>query len=329
MKVAWFDTEEWEKEFLKERNPGFEIDFYEEPLNQENVDKAAGYKAVSVFVSSDVDEQVINELDCNLIACRSTGYDHVAVDKAADEGIQVCNVPDYGGTTVAEHTFGLILALSRKIYDAIEKVEEGDYGHEGLRGFDLRGKKLGVIGTGSIGKNVIRIANGFDMHVIAYDPSPDRHAEHEMGFMYVSLDDLLEESDIVTLHCPLTDETEDLLSGEEFDRMDETLIINTARGELIEQEAMIEALNDGSVKAAGLDVLEDECYIEDDIEYLSELEEKCDPRVILEDHILMERDDVLVTPHNAFNSREALERIEDATIENINRHTNVVNSPWS
>ncbi|MFB6144257.1 MAG: NAD(P)-dependent oxidoreductase [Candidatus Nanohaloarchaea archaeon] len=328
MKVAWFDTEDWEKEYLSGKDLGFEVDFFEEPLTEENVEKAEGYHAISVFVSSRVNEEVVEQLECDLVACRSTGFDHVATEKAANKGIKVCNVPDYGGTTVAEHTFGLILALSRKIYDAIEKVDEGEFDHEGLRGFDLKGKMLGVVGTGEIGKNVIRIANGLDMHVIAHDPRPDREAEHELGFMYVTLEDLLEQADIVTLHCPLVDETRHMLSDEEFDLMDDSLLINTARGEIVDTEALIEALDDGSVKAAGLDVLEEECYMEDDIQYLQDLEEKCDPKVILEDHILMERDDVLVTPHNAFNSREALERIEDTTIDNINHHRNLVNSPW-
>ncbi|MFB6190035.1 MAG: NAD(P)-dependent oxidoreductase [Candidatus Nanohaloarchaea archaeon] len=329
MDVAWFDANGWEEDYFEGRDLGVNIDFYEEPLDSGNVEKAEGYDAVSVFVTSQVDEDVVKQLDCNLIACRSTGYDHVATEKAADQGIPVCNVPEYGGTTVAEHTFGLMLALSRKIFSALQKVEDGDFDHEGLRGFDLKGKKLGVIGTGSIGKNVIRIANGFDMHVIAHDPQPDRHAAHEMGFMYVELDDLLEQADIVTLHCPLNDATEHMLSSEEFEKMEDVLLVNTARGGLIDQEAMIEALENGSVRAAGLDTLEEECYIEDDIRYLEELEEQCDPRVILEDHLLMERDDVLVTPHNAFNSREAMERIAETTLENIRSSSNVVNSPWS
>ncbi len=329
MKVAWFDTEDWERDYLEKKDLEFEIDFFEQPLTPETAEKAEGYDIVSVFVSSEVSGEVIDRLDCNLVACRSTGYDHVATGKAAEKGIPVSNVPDYGGTTVAEHTFGLILALSRRIYDAIRRVEEENFSHQGLQGFDLKGKKLGVVGTGTIGKNVIRIANGFDMHVIAYDPQPDRHAEHELGFMYVDLDDLLEQAHIVTLHCPLTDATENMLSEKEFEKMEDTLLVNTARGELIDQEALIEALEEDWVKAAGLDVLAEECFIEDDIKYLGELEEKCDPRIILQDHILMKRDDVLVTPHNAFNSREALERIEDTTIENIRSHSNVVNSPWS
>lgn len=328
MEVAWFDTEEWEREFLEEKELAFDVDFYDKPLTEDNVEKAGGYDAVAVFVTSEVDEEVVEELDAKLIACRSTGFDHVATEKAAEEGIQVCNVPEYGGTTVAEHTFGLIIALSRKIYDAIEKVNNGEFDHEGLRGFDLKGKKLGVIGTGTIGKNVIRIANGFDMHVIASDPQPDEKAAAELGYMYVSREDLLKEADIVTLHCPLVEETKHMLSNEEFELMNGSILVNTARGGLIDQEVMIEALEDGKLEAAGLDVLEEECMIEDDMRYLGNVADECDPEVIMEDHILMERDDVLITPHNAFNSREAMERIAETTLENIRNHENIVNNPW-
>ncbi|MFB6208000.1 MAG: NAD(P)-dependent oxidoreductase [Candidatus Nanohaloarchaea archaeon] len=327
MEVAWFDAEEWEREYLSEKDLSFEIEFFEESLGPENVEKAEGFDAVSVFVASEVGGEVLEKLDANLVACRSTGYDHVDIETATDLGIAVANVPNYGATTVAEHTIGLMLAISRKIYQAIRKVDSGEFDHEGLRGFDLEGKKLGVIGTGAIGKHAIQLAKGFGMEVIASDPHPDRMAENRLGFMYVSFEDLLEQSDIISLHCPLTEATKHLLGEEEFEEMDSTVVINTARGELIDTEALIKALENGNVKAAGLDVLEEECYIEDDIEYLSELEEKCDPQVILEDHILMDRDDVLVTPHNAFNSEEALKRIEDTTLENIRARRNIVNHP--
>lgn len=326
MRVAWFDAEEWEKEYLENKAHSLEIDFYEESLNPENSGKAEGYDAVSVFVDSDVDDEVIDSLDAFLVACRSTGFDHVAVEEARKQGIQVCNVPEYGENTVAEHTFGLILALSRKIYSAVRKVDEGEFNHEGLRGFDLEGKKLGVIGTGSIGKHVIRIAKGFGMDVIASDPQPDHEASERLGFMYVSQEDLFRQADVVTLHCPLVEATRHLLGEEEFDKMDGTLLVNTARGELIDTEGLIKALETDKVQAAGLDVLEEECYIEDDIDYLGDLEDKCDPQIILEDHMLMQRDDVLITPHNAFNSKEALQRIVDTTIENIEDSSNVVNN---
>jgi D-lactate dehydrogenase len=182
-----------------------------------------------------------------------------------------------------------------------------------------------VIGTGSIGQEVIRVADGFNMNIVASDPYPDKEMESEMPFMYVSQEDLLEIADIVTLHCPYTGENKHMISDEEFQLMDETVLINTARGELVDTEALIEALENGNVSRAGLDVLEEECIIEEDIEMLGNLEEQCDPKKILEDHMLMEREDVIITPHNAFNSQEALERIEKTTIQNLEKGQNFVN----
>jgi D-lactate dehydrogenase len=325
MKVAWFDTEGWEREFLEGKAGDIEIEFFEDSLTLETVGKAEGFDAVTVFVDSRVSSEVLKGLEVDYVACRSTGYDHVDLEEADRRDIKVFNVPEYGGTTVAEHTFGLILALSRKIYSAIRKVEKGEFDHRELRGFDLEGKKLGVVGTGSIGRNVIRIANGFNMDVVASDPQPDHEAAEELGFMYVSEEDLFRESDIVSIHCPLNEATRHLISGEELQLMDGTLLINTSRGEIVDTEALIKALESGNVEAAGLDVLEEEEYLEDDLEYLGDLEEKCDPEVILEDHILMNRDDVLITPHNAFNSKEALERIERVTLENLRHKQNPVN----
>lgn len=325
MRVAWFDTEEWERDYLEEKELGFEVDFFDHSLTPENKEKAEGYDAVAVFVSSQLTEDVVNSLDAEVIACRSTGFDHVDLDAASENNIKVFNVPEYGGTTVAEHCFGLILSLSRKIYYGIRKVEKGDFSHKNLRGFDLKGKKLGVIGTGTIGQNVIRIANGFEMETIAHDPYPDNEAAEELGYEYVELDELVSEADIISLNCPLTDSTRHLLSKDEFEKMDNTIVINTARGEIIDTSALINALENDNVQAAGLDVLEEECYLEDDIEILSELPDECDTETILEDHLLMERDDVIVTPHNAFNSIEALHRIDDTTIQNLENRENIVN----
>ena len=324
MKVAWFDAEKWEKEYLEGRASELDIEFFDQSLTPETVEKAEGFDVVTVFVDSRVNRDVIEGLDADLVACRSTGYDHVDIEAAEEKDIDVCNVPQYGGSTVAEHTFGLMLSLSRKIYDAIRKVDEGSFDHEGLRGTDLHGKKLGVIGTGAIGQNVIQVAKGFGMEVIAYDPYGKEELEEELGFMYVSLEDLLTQSDIVTLHCPLTDDNRHMLSEDEFELMEDTLLVNTARGGLIDTEALINALENDSVSAAGLDVLEEECYMEEDIEVMGDLGDECDLELILEDHMLMERDDVLVTPHNAFNSVEAMHRIADTTLENlINRENRV------
>lgn len=323
MRVAWFDVEEWEREYLEKKETEFDIEFFEKPLNSSTVEKAEGFDAVAVFVSSKVDQEVLEKLDANLVCCRSTGFDHVDLDVAEANKITVCNVPEYGGTTVAEHTFGLILALSRKIYSAINRVEEGKFDHSGLRGFDLKEKTLGVVGTGTIGKNVIRIANGFDMEILAFDVQKDMEAAEEMGYSYVEMDELLKRSDIVTLHCPLNDATRHMLGDEELETMDGGMLVNTARGELVKTEALLKALEDGSIEAAGLDVLEEECRIEEDIEVVKQ-EDECDIEKVLEGHMLMERDDVLITPHNAFNSIEAMHRIADTTLENLEKKENSV-----
>jgi D-lactate dehydrogenase len=324
-KVAWFDTEDWEREYLEQKKHGFDIEFFEESLDDETAEEVdESFDAVTVFVSSQVDAEVLEKLDVETVACRSTGFDHIDLETADEEDIKVCNVPEYGATTVAEHTFGLILTISRRINEAVDKVEDGSFDHQGLKGFDLAGKTLGVIGTGSIGQEVIRIADGFNMDIVASDPYPDHEAEEELPFMYVSQEDLLEKADIVTLHCPYTGDNKHMISEEEFQQMEDTVLVNTARGELVDTEALIQALEDGSVSRAGLDVLEEECIIEEDIEMLGDLEDECDPKIIMEDHILMKRDDVIITPHNAFNSEEALQRIEDQTIENLEEGKNFV-----
>jgi|AntDeeMinimDraft_6_1070357.scaffolds.fasta_scaffold00009_23 D-lactate dehydrogenase len=326
MKVGWFDTEKWEREYLTQKDLEFEIDFFDHSLTPENKQKAEGYDAVTVFVDSNIDQEVIECLDADVIVCRSTGFDHIDLDAASEKDIKVSNVPEYGGTTVAEHCFGLILSLSRKIYYGIRKVEKGDFSHENLRGFDLKNKKLGVVGTGTIGKNVIRIANGFEMNVVAYDPYPDKEAAAELGYDYVDLDELVREANIISLNCPLTDSTHHLLSEQEFEKMEDTMIINTARGEIIDTAGLIKGLKNDSVKAAGLDVLEEEFYLEKDKEDLNDLDDESKTQKIMQDHVLMEREDVIVTPHNAFNSIEALHRIEDTTIENLKDRENIVNN---
>ncbi len=322
--VAWFDAEEWEKDYLEKLEYGFEAEFFDEKLTKENTEKLREeFDAVSVFVSSELDAETLRNLDVDTIACRSTGFDHVDIDTAEEEGIKVCNVPEYGSNTVAEHTFGLILTLSRRIKEAAEKVEQGEFSHEGLKGFDLEGKTLGVIGTGSIGQEVIRIAEGFNMNIVASDPYPDKKLESEMPFMYVSRKDLLEISDIVTLHCPLMDENRHMISEKEFEIMNGSILVNTSRGGLVDTEALLKALNNGNISRAGLDVLEEEGFIQEDIELLGSSE--LDPEKVMEDHILMQRDDVVVTPHNAFNSKEALERIVRKTVENLEEGKNFVN----
>jgi D-lactate dehydrogenase len=253
-----------------------------------------------------------------LIATRSTGYDHIDVAAAHEKGIAVANVPNYGENTVAEHTFGLILVLSRKIHQAYIRTQRGDYTREGLRGFDLYGKTLGVVGAGAIGLHVIRIAKGFGMNVLAYDVMQNRLLAEVLGFRYVSLDELLSQSDIVTLHAPALPSTYHLINRETLSKMKRgALLINTARGSLVDTGALAWALDTGMLAGVGLDTLEGEEVLqhEDELLQQSGTEEKL--RLLVRSHILQRRSDVVITPHIGFNSEEALRRILDITIENV------------
>ena len=305
MNVAWFNHKEHE-----------DVDYqiFEQSLTPENIPEGLEADVVSVFASSKVNGEVLEKIRPEAVVTRSTGFDHIDLEKAEELGIEVYNVPHYGSNTVAEHAFGLLLTVSKRIMDAAEKTKTS-FDSTGLEGFELKGKKLGIVGTGDIGQKAIKMAKGFEMDAVAYDPYEKKGLEEELGFMYVNLDDLIEQSDIISLHCPLTDENHDLFSSEEFEKMEETVIINTARGGLIDSEALLEALENDNVKYAGLDVLE----LEDEMQKMENISEKTE---FCNDEFkanceLIERNDTVVTPHSAFNTKEAKKRIFDTTIKNI------------
>ncbi|MBS3101819.1 hydroxyacid dehydrogenase [Candidatus Woesearchaeota archaeon] len=319
-KIAFFEIEDWEKPYLKQKLKGHNLYFSEEHLNEKNAVKVKDFDIVSVFIYSSINKNVLSKLKkLKLIATRSTGFDHIDLKECKKRGIIVCNVPHYGENTVAEHTFALILNLTRKIHKAWEKTKELDFSQQGLRGIDLSGRTLGVVGVGSIGRHVIRIARGFEMNVIAFDVFENKKLEKELGFKYVNFDYLLKNSDIITLHCPYSKKTHHLLNKKNIKKIKKgALLINTARGALIETDALLKALQKGGLGGAGLDVLEEECYVREDKEVMSRhFPKECDLRIILENHALAKMGNVIITPHNAFNSVEALQRILDMTIENI------------
>tara|TARA_Y100000310_G_scaffold341089_1_gene439072 strand:- start:12709 stop:13728 length:1020 start_codon:yes stop_codon:yes gene_type:complete len=319
-KIAFFEVEEWEKPYLKEKLKGYNILFFNDTINKVNIDKFKDVDIISVFIYSKLDKVLINKFNnLKLIATRSTGFDHIDIQKCMENKVIVCNVPTYGENTVAEHTFALILNLTRKIHKAWERTRRLDFSQEGLRGIDLRGKTLGVIGVGSIGKHVIRMAKGFEMDVIAYDVFKVKGLERKFGFKYVSFDNLLKNSDIISLHCPYNKKTHHLINKNNIGKIKKgALLINTARGGLIETDALVKALDNGGLSGAGLDVLEGECFVKEDTQVMSkQFPKKCDMRIILEDHILAKMDNVIITPHNAFNSVEALQRILDTTVDNV------------
>jgi D-lactate dehydrogenase len=320
MKVVVFEVEPREALALEGLKAHNEIVLVEGPLRDANAAKFSDAEVISTFIYSTLDRGVLEKLPAlKLIATRSTGFDHIDIAYCAARGITVSNVPTYGENTVAEHVFALLLTISHRMREAIERARTGPFSPLGLQGFDLAGKILGVVGTGSIGCNVIRIGRGFEMAVIACDINPDEALARKLGFRYALFEEVLEAADVLTLHVPATPGTHNLLSGGEFARMkDGVVIINTARGSLIDVRALIEALIRGKVAAAGLDVLPDEPMIREEAELIcSVFSSQRDLRNLVADHILLKMDNVVVTPHSAFNTREAVGRIVDSTVENI------------
>lgn len=254
-----------------------------------------------------------------LIATRSTGFDHIDLLAATARGVAVVNVPFYGENTVAEFAFALLLALSRRIIDADERVRAGTFSPTGLRGFDLSGKTIGIIGTGHIGAHMIRMTQGFGMKVIAFDAFPNQDLSHALGFTYVSLPELLAQSDLITLHVPYNEHTHHLLNKENIGGIKKgAYLINTARGAVVETEALIEALKSGTLAGAALDVLEEEGDLSEEAALLTAPHPNADAlKITLENHYLINHPRVIVTPHLAFNTTEAVERILNTTIENI------------
>lgn len=335
MKVVFFETTPQEQKTLKKwLHPALEVKFYTDKLTAQSAAQAKEAAAISVFINSAVDKKIIKALPkLKLIATRSTGFDHIDLKSAQAKNIQVANVPRYGSRTVAEFTFGLILNLSRQIYEAYHQLREaGSFDISQFEGFDLFGKTLGVIGTGKIGRNVIKIAKGFGMKVIAFDVQPDKAFATEYDFQYADLKKLLKTSDIVTLHVPYNKHTHHLINQNNiFDFKPGAYLINTARGGIVETEALLSAIKQGHLAGAGLDVLEGEKALKEELELT--LDPKAQARefkTLVQDHILIDLPQVIVTPHIAFFSHEAKERILKTTAQNINNFlggqpTNTVN----
>lgn len=321
MKLAFFDLENWEAPVLEKAFKGHELFMSKEPLNERNIPKENDFEVISVFTSSVVNANVIGNFpNLKLIAARSTGYDHINIEAARSGNIEVVYVPGYGDNTVAEFAFGLILSLTRNIYQAIDRLKEtGNYSSDGLRGVDLKGKTLGIVGVGRIGREMIRIGRGFGMRVTAFDPHPDLKFASDNSLEYLSLPDLLGVSDIVSIHCPANEETHHLINRSNIKLFKRgSFLVNTARGSIVETSALIEALNDGTIRGVALDVIEEEGEIRDEMSFIKESHPNADMlKEILMDHVLMRMPNVLMTPHVAFNSDEAVRRILDVTIENI------------
>lgn len=321
-KIIFFYNEEWEKEYFSQRAGGdFDIKFVKGVIQEHPELRDDTVAILSIFVGSRVTKDVMDRFpNLKLIATRSTGFDHIDIAEAKKRNILISNVPEYGSVTVAEFAFALLLSLSRKIFPAYDQIlRKGSFSKEGLRGFDLAGKTLGVVGTGKIGQHLIKIAKGFDMNVVAYDINKDERAAEKMGFEYVDFTDLLNGSDIISLHLPYNPHTHHIINKENIAQIKKgAYIINTSRGAVLETEALVEALKKGTIAGAGLDVLEAEIYMGNELELLKEeVSEPKDVETVLHNQYLIDNPNVIITPHNAFNTQEAVERIFDMTVENI------------
>lgn len=315
MRIALFSTKPYDQSYFETANtlPRYDLTFFEPHLDLKTVSLAVDFPAVCPFVNDRLDRPVLTLLaqqGTKLIALRSAGFNHVDLIAARDLSLPVVRVPAYSPYAVAEHTAALILSLNRKIHKAYARVREGNFALDGLLGFDLHGKTVGIVGTGKIGTIVARIMAGFGCRLLAYDPFPNEECSR-LGVHYTSLPDLYPASDIVTLHCPLTPETSHLIDAKALGRMkDGVMLINTGRGALIDTKAVIAALKSEKIGSLGLDVYEEEADL-----FFEDLSD----RVIQDDVFsrLLTFPNVLITGHQGFFTHEALTRIAETTLANI------------
>lgn len=322
-KVVVTEIEGWEKDYLAAQPAlaGWDVAYYADAVEGIAPAEREQMGVLSCFIRSQVDRQFLDQCPkLQFIATRSTGFDHIDMQACAERGIVVSNVPVYGENTVAEHTFGLILALSRNVYAAVDRMKRGNLAIEGLMGFDLYGKTLGVVGAGKIGLHVIRIGRAMNMRVLAFDTRPQGILAEVLGFEYRSLEEVLREADVVSLHVPLNPHTQRLLNAERLAMMKpEAILVNTSRGAVVDSAALLAMLNEGKLAGAALDVLEGEQVISEDFVLSQEAGEGAldKLRLAVEAYQLMHHPKVLVTPHIAFYSREALQRILRMTVDNV------------
>jgi len=326
MKVVFYECEFWDGVYKKAqiaaKLKGHTVKFIDGSVNNSNIMEAKDADAVCTFVFSKIGKKELHAWKkCKLIATMSTGYNHINLKEAKKKKVTICNVPTYGSVTVAEYTFGLMLALSRKIALAYDKARAGKFDLNGLRGMDLEGKTLGIIGFGRIGQNVATRATAFGMKVIAYDPnSKEVGREGTETIITRNLEDVLKKSDIITLHSPLLESTYHMINKESINKMKKgVMIINTARGELIDSAALVQGLLSKKIAGAAIDVIEEETTLKNERKLFSENMDDAGSsmKTVVANHVLIEMNCAIVTVHNAFNTREAVGRIVDTTVENV------------
>jgi len=315
-KIAFFDAKSYDRDTFGKvnRDFGFDIHFYKERLSMNTVALTQGVEAVCIFVNAECDRRVIERMASHgvkLIALRCAGFNNVDVAAAREYGIRVVRVPAYSPHAVAEYAVTLMLALNRKVYRSVYRTREGNFKLNGLLGFDMYGKTVGVIGMGKIAKELIKILKGFGMNILAYDLYPDEKFASEYGVKMVTLDELYEGSDIISLHCPLTEETKFIINNDSITKMKYgVMIINTGRGKLIKTEDLIDGLRTHQVGSAALDVYEEEAnyFYEDRSDKMID-----DDKLAL----LLMMPNAIVTSHQAFFTQEAVQNIAVTTLQNI------------
>ncbi|ETI58758.1 2-hydroxyacid dehydrogenase [Marinomonas profundimaris] len=320
MKVAVFSCKPYDKRTLSSHsdNTSLSMTYFESRLSMETISLVKGFDAVSCFVNDDVNADVIHLLKqqgVSTIALRCAGFNNVDLDAAKAEGIKIFHVPDYSPTSVAEHAVALIMTLNRKTHRAYHRVKEGNFALEGLLGFNLEGKTVGCIGTGRIGAAFCRIMKGFGCHVLCYDLYPSQTLI-DQGCEYISLDELYQKSDIISLHCPLNASTHHLINTDSLEKMkDGVMIINTSRGALVHAQKAIDALYSGKIGYLGLDVYEQENKI-----FFEDMSSH-----IIQDSVfqlMLTFPNVVVTGHQGYFTDEALNHIAATTVDNLLHHQN-------
>jgi D-lactate dehydrogenase len=315
-RIVFFGAKSYDRESFDKVNEkfGFELKYFKAHPTLDNVSLTQGATAVCVFVNDPVNADIVRAMadhGVKLIALRCAGYNNVDLQAAAEVGIRVVRVPAYSPHAIAEYALALMLAADRHIPRAVTRTRDGNFSLQGLLGFDLYGKTLGVIGTGKIAKVLVRMLSGFGMTILGYDPYPDEEFALVNAMQYVTLDELFQRSDIITLHCPLTPETRYVINAESIAKMkDGVMIVNTGRGQLIDTNALIEGLKSRKIGSAALDVYEEEgnYFYEDTSD-----------AVIVDDTLarLLSFNNVYVTSHQAFFTREALHNIANTTLRNV------------
>jgi D-lactate dehydrogenase len=312
-RFAFFSTRPYDREFFDSYETPHQFEYFETRLRPQTVNLAKGFDGVCVFVNDRINEEtltLLNESNVRLVALRSAGFNNIDLKAAKKNNIRIMRVPAYSPESVAEHALALIMTLARKTHKAYNRVRDGNFSLVKLTGFNIYGKTIGVVGTGQIGKAFCRIMVGMGTNVLAYDKYPSKDME-ELGVKYVTLEDVLSASDIISLHCPLTPETHHIINRDTLSKMKSTaMLINTSRGKLVDTMSTIEALKDGKLGSLGIDVYEEEEKL-----FFRDLSEQ----IIRDDQIqrLMIFPNVLITAHQGFFTRESLIQITETTLKNF------------